>query len=309
MIPKIIWTFWHDNNYPLFVKKCFKSWSKHNPTYKINIITNDNFSNYLDEDINNYKHMDFIQRKSDFIRILLLKKYGGVWIDASILCTGSLDSILDGHKYAGYYLDSFTIDKRYPIIENWFIAAEKNNDFINLWAEEFLKINNYDTIEDYLSYTKSFNLKENISIKNYLTMHVSAQMALQTKNYDISNLYLLKAEDGPYKYLVNGRWDGSKSLNLLCSTNDWSKPIIKFRSHERKLIEQSIDLLQCFENYEKNNHIEKNKNNHIENYNNTSFKISKKLSKRTSIIIVIVSVIIFICIIYFRHHKQSSSFE
>lgn len=38
-IPKIIWTFWDTAHIPEIIQKCIRGWQKHNPNYKIIILT------------------------------------------------------------------------------------------------------------------------------------------------------------------------------------------------------------------------------------------------------------------------------
>jgi len=82
--------------------------------------------------------IDSITRKSDFIRLELLSKYGGIWMDASIICKYSLNWI---HAYqkntdaemVGYYINGFTTIEKYPVVENWFISCIPKSRFIELW--------------------------------------------------------------------------------------------------------------------------------------------------------------------------------
>ena len=48
-----------------------------------------------------------IAHKADAIRMALISKYGGVWMDASVLLLKPLDSLLgsDGRKRVSFYLD------------------------------------------------------------------------------------------------------------------------------------------------------------------------------------------------------------
>ena len=48
-IPKIIWTYWHAKELPEFVELCINSWKKHNPSWQINILNDDNLNDYIPE--------------------------------------------------------------------------------------------------------------------------------------------------------------------------------------------------------------------------------------------------------------------
>jgi len=74
-----------------------------------------------------------------------------------------------------------------------------------------------------------------------LAIHVSAQKVLQIDRYPVDLLRLQKAEDGPYKYLVDAKWDSEKALQLACSNNTYYTPIMKMRGYERGIMEKKIE--------------------------------------------------------------------
>jgi mannosyltransferase OCH1-like enzyme len=104
---KIIWTCWLQGieNAPVLVKKCIESMRQYANGYKVEVIDLNNVSQFVqlpDLVVSKYKagiipHAHF----SDMIRLALLEKYGGVWIDSTILMTDVLpDYILDANLFA-----------------------------------------------------------------------------------------------------------------------------------------------------------------------------------------------------------------
>ena len=104
---KIIWTCWLQGieNAPVLVKKCIESMRQYANGYKVEVIDLNNVSQFVqlpDSVVSKYKagiipHAHF----SDMIRLALLEKYGGVWIDSTILMTDVLpDYILDANLFA-----------------------------------------------------------------------------------------------------------------------------------------------------------------------------------------------------------------
>ena len=256
-IPKKIWTYWHDETLPEFISKCVENWKKYNPDYEIIILNNTNYKSYIkDCDILSYPACRFVQRVSDFMRIHALNQNGGIWIDASTLLFESLDWVLqkyeeNKYEYIGYRIVSKETVPEYPVIENWFMAAPKGSRFIQLWLEKFLELNNFQTDYDYLSYIQSLDVNlQNLSLTGYLAMHYAVQYVLQ-KQMTIEeinkNIYLEKAEDGPFKYLHVNNWDIKKSLQALCYNKDLRTKVVKFRSPERKEMEKLKK--NCIYNY------------------------------------------------------------
>lgn len=88
-----IWTCWWqgEENMPEVIKECHKSLIRNANGHRVILITNDNFKNFIDlpdwllEKLQNkqisYSHF------SDIIRLSLLKKYGGRWVDAALFLT------------------------------------------------------------------------------------------------------------------------------------------------------------------------------------------------------------------------------
>ena len=86
-----IWTLWWqgEENAPEIVKKCFENVRLHCGEHELKIITKENFREYLDIPEYIIKKLDSgmitITHFSDILRMGLLYKYGGMWLDATIL--------------------------------------------------------------------------------------------------------------------------------------------------------------------------------------------------------------------------------
>ena len=52
---------------------------------------------------------------------------------------------------------------------------------------------------------------------------------------------LRKAEDGPFRYLVDTKWDSHKALELACMDKSYQTPIMKIRGAERGILEEKIN--------------------------------------------------------------------
>ena len=258
-IPKQIWTFWDSDDLPDTVLKCIHSWRVYNPDYKITILSKQNIKNYLPEiDILGFKYANTPQRISDFIRINIIRDYGGFWLDASILLKCSLNYFRDiqqknNCEFIGYYINRSTTNSNYPVIENWFFGAIPHSEFIRKWRDVFLSINDYITIPDFVEKMKKDVDLQNIRNLDYLTMHIAAQYVLQKcmSHKDIKNkLFLFKAEDGPFKYVAENNWNSNRAIRALCVDVNLKTPIIKFTGRERKVIEKNKDYYKCvFKDY------------------------------------------------------------
>ena len=66
--------------------------------------------------------------KSDFVRICILKKYGGLWVDATTYCTIPLDDWLEKYIQSGFF--SFNLETRPKgqpdrLLSSYFLYGER----------------------------------------------------------------------------------------------------------------------------------------------------------------------------------------
>ena len=140
-IPKTIWMMWLQglDNAPYIVQKCYASWQKLNPDWNIVFLDESNYRDYVDiqKTLDTDNKIE-VQAKANLIRIQLLAKYGGVWIDATCFCLAPLDDWLQEHASAGFF--AFESHSKGRLMENWFMASsadcyltEKLNDEANAY--------------------------------------------------------------------------------------------------------------------------------------------------------------------------------
>lgn len=230
-IPKIIWSYWHDHDtMPDVVKKCIESWKTQCPDWDIRVLA--------DKDTPHYKHSgDFIQRHADFLRLDLLNKHGGVWMDASIYLNQPLDDWLfdvPDVDFIGYEIGKNERTSKY--IENWFLAAPKGSPFIRDWNDEFMKYNEYDTIDDYLKEEFEGIDYSVITSPHYHLPYVACQKCLQRGGP--YKLRLVEATEDAYKYMIEN--DG---FDKLCSGKyKTSTRLVKLPNGQRQRINNTCKL-------------------------------------------------------------------
>lgn len=137
-IKRTLYFFWHEctENAPTIVQKCLESWKHYNPTWDIVVMDMNNYSNYLDGVI----HMENIgiTKFTDILRLFLLERNGGLWVDATCFCNCPLDDWLPAHISQGFFLfDNLTqLGKK---TSNWFIYSEPHNYMISRWKHGMLR--------------------------------------------------------------------------------------------------------------------------------------------------------------------------
>jgi hypothetical protein len=197
---------------------------------------------------------------SDLIRIWTLAEHGGIWMDSSTILNAPLSWVFPWYaetkEFSGFYLDGFTKNQMYPVIENWFLASRKESEFMKRWRDEFSQMARYPSVEVYVKSRIRMGVDPQ-GIKDPIDMavHIAAQKVIQIDRYPIDTLLLRKAEDGsvlnsytfskeaPFEYLAEAKWDSEKAVGGLCNR---VYPIVTLREKEQKIIEGRDDIMMCF---------------------------------------------------------------
>jgi len=240
-IPKIIWTYW-DECPPAFIMGCIKSWIDKSPDHKVIVLTEKNYTNYIDE-IPANSIINLQQHKSDLIRVNILSSYGGIWMDASILCTESLSWVHTIQKNTGvelvcYYLSGWTTIEKFPVLENWFIACKPKSVMMKDILNELNYITTLSNVSEYIKKVQDTGVDlQNINkgMYEYLWMHVAIQKILQSNPEEKYNFHAIDASTSAYMYLTQNNWNIVPAVKQL-SEGKFKQPIIKLRSGERKYL-------------------------------------------------------------------------
>ena len=136
--PKLIWWCWLQgkDQAPPVVQACYNSLRNNFPGYEIKVIDSVNWKEYVG--LPGYIVKKWEKKRipqalfSDLLRLQLLIKYGGLWIDSTVLCTGLNDSNVQEYKKyldADLFLFQYTPEgtAKHISISNWFISAHSNN--------------------------------------------------------------------------------------------------------------------------------------------------------------------------------------
>lgn len=129
-----VWVCWLQGmeKAPGIVKKCYESVLKNMPDKEVILLTDNNIKDYV-------QFPDYIQEKyekgfitrthmTDLLRLELLIRYGGMWLDATVFCSSS--------KIPDYFFDSDLFfyqllkpgrDGNSSYISSWLMTAKTNN--------------------------------------------------------------------------------------------------------------------------------------------------------------------------------------
>lgn len=165
-LPKIVWMFWHSgfDNAPEVVKLGVMSWQKMNPDYEVRLLDNSNIHEYLGFDLHqafrNTSVRCLLPIKADILRLYLLSRYGGVWVDATTFCLKPLSEWLPTALEPCNLFNFKQKNNPTRPIEVWFIAAPKGSPIIN------------DVLKQYIGY---------LTKQRQLTLFISGKVPLLEK--------------------------------------------------------------------------------------------------------------------------------
>lgn len=161
-----VWVCWFQglDEAPNLVQTCFKSLKNNLKNKDIVFLTQENYKEYV-------CFPDYIQNKidrgiikgahmSDLLRLELLVRYGGTWIDATVFCSGDNipDYMLNSELFVFQMLKP-GLDGHSMSISNWFITSCTNNPILRLTREllyDYWK--KHDKLIDYFIFHTFFQL-------------------------------------------------------------------------------------------------------------------------------------------------------
>lgn len=211
-----VWVCWFQgmDEAPTIVKKCYKSLISNLHDRDIILITNENMRDYVsfpdyiwekwEKGIISHTHM------TDLLRLELLIKYGGTWIDATVLCTKIREHIPD------YFFDSELFmyqtlkpgrDGHSNFISSWYISACTNNKILmatRCLLYEYWKKNNemidYFLLHDFMAIVleKYEEDQKNIVPVSNSTPHILLLRLFE--KYD-KNIYFATLQQSPFHKL------------------------------------------------------------------------------------------------------------
>ncbi|MDE6208724.1 MAG: capsular polysaccharide synthesis protein [Lachnospiraceae bacterium] len=218
-----IWICWFQgvDNAPELVKTCIESVQKNLPEKKIVILHKDNIFEYIkipDDIVEKWKNGTIgMAHFSDIIRLEILIKYGGYWIDSTVLCTdaGAIKYYdkLPLFMYSFYY---FGFNPEIMETNNWFIKSCTNNNILCLMREFLYSYwRDHNRALDYFFFHIFMTIALEFYDEEYKKMPIVSQVdahVLATyiyDDYDEEKYELLKLQTGFHK--LSTRFEKEKS--------------------------------------------------------------------------------------------------
>lgn len=139
-VNRTVWICWMqgEENAPDLVKACIGSARKKLKEYDIILLTESNISDYItfpEHIIKKYNEGKISKTHfSDILRIAILCKYGGLWLDATVFCTDGefADRIINLPLFLYKVMNLDQNDEEAIMASSWLISAKSNNHILML---------------------------------------------------------------------------------------------------------------------------------------------------------------------------------
>ncbi len=154
----VIWVCWWqgENQAPDIVKRCIATIRANAPGHKVIIITEDNYHDFVTfpEWVERKRKAGIMSRThySDLLRLSLLSKYGGMWVDSTFFCTGDISQYFSWPLWSIKRPDYFHASVASGYFANYSLGCDfahrKVFAIIRDFTFEYWR--KYDTLIDYL---------------------------------------------------------------------------------------------------------------------------------------------------------------
>lgn len=205
-----IWVYWDSgiDNAPKIIKKCINSIVRNKERHEVIILDDKNLNKYINLDnriIKLIKKNKICKANfADIIRIELLKRYGGIWMDASIFLVKIPKEIYD---YNFYSIKHMKFDENTHICKGYwtsfFLASNENNclitfvsDFIKKYLEKYHFFASYFLIDivfsiAYESFYECRKIIDDLPVSNFnvfnLAIALEKNEKLEKNDYQFVN--------------------------------------------------------------------------------------------------------------------------
>lgn len=186
-VPNFLWMYWEtppNKSKPSYIDMCIETVYKNcSKNFEIHILDQNSVRTFLPDlrpDLNSLR----IPQKADYIRLALLKKYGGVWMDADIIVLKDFFqymNLLKHEDFVGFGCHHPSCLKNpvgYPRPANWTLISRPNGRLISNCLDKANQIlNTYSNAEMHQS--KNYHILG----RNLLWGEIDALLATQTWDY------------------------------------------------------------------------------------------------------------------------------
>jgi hypothetical protein len=181
-IPEILWQTWKSKDIPNFIKAQSDSWKASNPQLKINLLDDEECSNFILEHFGEVIHELYVSlpqpiMRADFWRVAVVYVHGGYYSDLDIICNKNIKNFIDTNVDAVFIRE---LDN----ISNYFFGAVPKHPVFKKTLDMMINEMRVISFKD----TQSFGmhpLHENV--RNYYSVVGTDYMTTGTVQFLLDN--------------------------------------------------------------------------------------------------------------------------
>ncbi len=218
-IPKIMWCHWDKEQLPKTHARIWKERQATLPDWTHIMVHDSTMHKYIDPATvpANFKSLS-PQHRADWIRLALLKRYGGVWADGTVIFNSqpALQAIYDEAIEQRADLAVFKMfDDNNLYLENWFIMAPQGSSLVRDWYGE---------------YTHAVN----IGFKQYKRDIFNSRVKIIDRIYKRDDDQIYLTQHACLQAVIQRKWlrpnilvkDGAKSMFAIQLAHNWNNKLI-----------------------------------------------------------------------------------
>lgn len=129
---KNIFLYWSGKEFSLIkiLRKLIYLHSNEGRNYTVNLITDENVKEYIQIPENFYSNR--VEHRADYIRVKVVLKYGGIWLDSDTLVMSDLSELFKILEIK----DGFFIREENIKICNGVFGANANSEIMKMWSDK-----------------------------------------------------------------------------------------------------------------------------------------------------------------------------
>lgn len=177
---KLLWCYWDtgEENMPQFCKLALQTWRCQNPTWTIIVVSEHNKRDYICEasDLPATYESLIVQHRSDLIRLAVLIRHGGVYLDATTLICRGLDAIWDDPDCPNLLFVVDTLDKKSPLCNAFIFARKPNDPLLKEWLK---RANTCFQGQDMPENNRGPSYSKSMKLHYFIVMNIQNQLVFE----------------------------------------------------------------------------------------------------------------------------------
>eukprot|EP00756_Hemistasia_phaeocysticola_P003583 Hpha_TRINITY_DN12318_c0_g1::TRINITY_DN12318_c0_g1_i6::g.155969::m.155969 len=198
---RVIWGYWAQGEaeMPALQRLCVETWRRRNPGWDVRVLCRRTVWDYLGEsDLpNRWREVRSHQLASDAVRLALLARYGGVYMDAAIILLSSLgelgwNEVESGSHDALAFFHPHYGGRRF--VESWCVGCRRHDPVVLRWRDLLREVLHNRVactgllthplyqglhLEDFEAMNRAF--VADFDFREYLVIHVMYRRILETE--------------------------------------------------------------------------------------------------------------------------------